>query len=171
MNTLEKLIQIAQDENITIDYTDYLPYNLEGLHINLEGIGHIISILHRVKNDKDKYIEILGEELGHYFTSVGDNLIKVDSYRDYLKICKTEKKALDWSVNVIIKNSDLERAFKNNCASYYDVAEFLNVPEKLVREKFKYLASKNINGYVSLGEYKVILTNLPNVLIYKNFNY
>lgn len=168
MNTLEKLIQIAQDENITIDYTDYLPCNLEGLHLHLEGIGHIISILNYIKDDKDKYIEILGEELGHYFTSTGDNLVNVENYRDYLRICKTEKKALDWSVIFLIKDSDLERAFKNNCASYYDVAEFLDVPEKLVREKFKYLASKYANGYIDLGEYKIILTNLPNIMIYKD---
>lgn len=171
MNTLEKLIQIAHDEHINIDYTDYLPNGLEGLHINLKSAGHIISILHRVKSDKDKYIEVLSEELGHYFTSVGDNLINIENYRDYLKICKTEKKALDWSVNFLIQNSDLERAFKNNCASYYDVAEFLDVPERLVKEKFKYLASKNINGYIELGEYKVILTNLPTIMIYKEFNY
>ena len=167
MDTLERLLQIAADERITIDYTDSLPTGLEGLHIHLDGIGHIISILHRVRNIKDKYIEVLGEELGHYFTSTGDNLVNIQNYREYLKICKTEKKALDWSVNFLIKDSDLERAFKNNCASYYDVAEFLNVPEKLVIEKFKYLASKNINGYIELGEYKIILTNLPNIMIYK----
>lgn len=56
---------------------------------------------------------------------------------------------------------------KNNCASYYEIAEFLNVPEKLVVEKFKYLASKNNSSYIELGEYKIILTNLPNILIYK----
>lgn len=168
MNTLEKLTQIAADENIIIDYTDSLPNNLQGLHMHLKNTGHIISILYSVKEDKDKFIEVLGEELGHYFTAVGDNLIDIENYRDYLKICKNEKQALNWSVNTIIKNDDLEKAFKNNCASYYDVAEFLDVPEKLVREKFKYLASKNNSGYVALGDYTVILSNLPNVLIYRD---
>ena len=111
--------------------------------------------------------EVLSEELGHYFTSVGDNLINMENYRDYLKICKCEKQALNWSVNTVIKNIDLENSFKNNCASYYEIAEFLNVPEKLVIEKFKYLASKNNTGYIELGEYKIILTNLPNIIVYK----
>ena len=167
MGTLEKLFQIASDEGIIIDYTDKLPRGLEGLHLHLEGIGHIISILYYIKYDKNKFIEVLSEELGHYFTSVGDNLININSYRDYLKVCKCEKQALNWSVNTIISNNDLKQAFKNNCASYYDIADFLSVPEKLVIEKFKYLASKNNTGYISLGEYKIILSNLPNVLIYK----
>ena len=69
--------------------------------------------------------------------------------------------------NKRLQNIDLENAFKNNCASYYEIAEFLNVPEKLVVEKFKYLSSKNNTGYIELGEYKIILTNLPNIMVYK----
>lgn len=167
MDTLEKLFQIASDEGIIIDYTDELPKGLEGMHIHLEGIGHIISILYNVKEDRDMFIEVLSEELGHYFTSVGDNLININNYRDYLKVCKCERQALNWSVNAIISNHDLEHAFKNNCASYFDIAEFLNIPEKLVREKFKYLASK-YNGYIKLGDYNIILSNLPTILVYKN---
>ena len=167
MNTLEKLTQIAYNENIIIDYTDCLPNNLQGLYMNLDVTGPIISMLHSVKENKDKHIEVLGEELGHYFTSVGDNLINAKNYTDYLKICKCEKQALNWSVNHVVTNYDLERAFKNNCVSYFDVAEFLNVPEKLVIEKFKYLASK-CNGFITLGDYTVILSNLPNVLIYRD---
>lgn len=167
MDTLEKLFQIASDENITIDYTDTLPNTLQGLYLQLEGIGPIISILKYIQEDRELFIEVLSEELGHYFTSVGDNLLKIQNYKDYLNICKCEKQALNWSVNAVISNEDLEKAFKNNCASYYDIAQYLNVPEKLVREKFKYLACKNNTGYISLGEYKIILSNLPNVLIYK----
>ena len=148
MDTLEKLYQIASDENIIIDYTDSLPNKMLGLHIHLEGIGNIISILDSIKNDKNKLIEVLGEELGHYFTSIGDNLINIKNYRDYLKICKCEKQALNWSLNAVISNKDLERAFKNNCSSYFDIAQYLNIPEKLVIEKFKYLASKSNNGYI-----------------------
>lgn len=166
MNTLEKLFQIAADENITIDYTDSLPNGLLGLHIHLDGIGHIISILRSVKDNRNTFIEVLAEELGHYFTAVGDNLINIENYRDYLKVCKDERQALNWSVNALIKNSDLEKAFKNNCSSYYDISEFLNIPEGLVKEKFTYLANK-CNGYVKLGDYNIILSNLPNVLIYR----
>lgn len=166
MNTLEKLFQIASDENIIIDYTDSLPNKMLGLHIHLEGIGNIISILHAIKDDKNKLIEVLSEELGHYFTSTGDNLINIKNYRDYLKICKCEKQALNWSVNTVISNKDLEHAFKNNCTSYYDIAQYLNVPEKLVIEKFKYLASKS--NCISFGEYTILLSNLPSVLVYKD---
>ena len=54
MNTLEKLTQIAADENIIIDYTDCLPNNLQGLYMNLDVTGPIISMLHSVKENKDK---------------------------------------------------------------------------------------------------------------------
>lgn len=170
ITTLEQLLQIAADEGITVDYADSLPGDMKGLHIFLEGIGHIITILKDIKEDKNKYIEILAEELGHYFTSYGDNVIEIKNYRDYLKICKNEKKAADWSANYLVTLYDLERAFKNNCKNYFEIAEFLDVPENTIKEKFRFLASKN-NKIITIGEYKIILTNYPNVIVYKEFNY
>ena len=167
MDKLEHLLQIAKDENILLHYDDSLPYNLEGLYVNIKDVGPAIFLLKRLKQNKNKHIQILGEELGHHFTSVGDSICNADTYSKILEINRCEQKANDWSTNIIVSNKDLAIALQNNCNSFYEIAEFLNVGEYVIREKFYYLARKNNNGYVELGGYKVILTNLPNVYIYK----
>lgn len=73
------------------------------------------------------------------------------------------KKATDWSTNYIITNNELIKALEYGCNSFYEISEFLNVNELVVRDKFEYLAKKSCTGYVQLGNYKVILTNLPNI--------
>lgn len=78
------------------------------------------------------------------------------------------KKATDWSTNYIITNNELIKALEYGCNSFYEISEFLNVNELVVRDKFEYLARKSSTGYIQLGSYKVILTNLPNIYLYKD---
>ena len=66
MDTLEKLFQIASDENIIIDYADSLPDDLEGLYLHLEDIGHIISILYYVKENILQY-SLIFLKLHHFY--------------------------------------------------------------------------------------------------------
>lgn len=168
MDKLEKLLQVVYDENIILHYDDSLPYQLEGLYVNIKDIGPAIFLLNRLKQDKHRHIEILGEELGHHFTSVGDSICNASTYRDKLDILKCEKQATDWSTNYIITNKELTKALEGGCNSFYEISEFLNVNEHIVRDKFEYLARKSSTGYAQLGVYKVILTNLPNIYLYKD---
>lgn len=168
MDKLEKLLQIVSDENIILHYDDSLPYQLEGLYVNIKDVGPAIFLLNKLKQDKHRHIEILGEELGHHFTSMGDSISNASTYRDKLDILKCEKQATDWSTNYIITNKELTKALEYGCNSFYEISEFLNVNEFIIRNKFEYLARKSSLGYIQLGSYKVILTNLPNIYLYKN---
>lgn len=168
MDKLEHLLQIAADENILLHYDDALPYNLEGLYVNIKDVGPAIFLLKKLKKDKHRHVEILGEELGHHFTSVGDSISNASTYRNRLDIFKCEKQATDWSTNYLITNNELTKALESGCSSFYEISEFLNVNESIVKDKFNYLARKSTTGYVQLGSYKVMLTNLPNVYIYKD---
>ncbi len=168
MDKLEKLLQIVSDENIILHYDDSLPYQLEGLYVNIKDVGPAIFLLKKLKQNRHRHIEILGEELGHHFTSVGDSICNASIYRDRLNILKCEKQATDWSTNYIVTNKELAKALEHGCNSFYEISEFLNVNEHIVRDKFEYLARKSSTGYVQLGSYKVILTNLPNIYLYKD---
>ena len=168
MDKLEKLLQVIYDENIILHYDDSLPYQLEWLYVNIKDVGHAIFLLNRLKQDKHRHIEILGEELGHHFTSVGDNISNTSIYIEKLNILKCEKQATDWSTNYIITNKELAKALEHGCNLFYEIAEFLNVNEFIVKDKYEYLARKSSTGYIQLGSYKVILTNLPNVYLYKD---
>lgn len=168
MDKLEKLLQIVCDEDIILHYDDSLPYQLEGLYVNIKDVGPAIFLLNRLKQDKHKHIEILGEELGHHFTSVGDSISNTTTYRDRLNVYRCEKKATDWSADCIVSNKELAKALENGCNSFYEISEFLSIKESIIRDKFEYLARKSSTGYVQLGSYKVILTNLPNIYLYKD---
>lgn len=168
MDKLENLLQVVSDENIILHYDNSLPYQIEGLYVNIRDVGPAIFLLNSLKQNKSRHVEILGEELGHHFTSVGDSICNAVTYRDQLDILKCEKKATDWSTNYIITNNELIKALEYGCNSFYEISEFLNVNELVVRDKFEYLARKSCTGYVQLGNYKVILTNLPNIYLYKD---
>lgn len=168
MDILEKLLQITNDENIILHYDDSLPYKLEGLYVDIKDVGPAIFLLNRLKQDKHRHIQILGEELGHHFTSMGDSISNANTYTEVLNILKCERKANDWSINNIITNNELSRALESGCHSFYEISDFLGVRESILKEKFEYLARKSSTGYIQLGSYKIILTNLPNIYLYKD---
>ena len=165
MTKLEKLLQLAEDENIIIHYTDYLPYNLGGLYVEIGGVGPIINILNSIKDNHYEFIEVLAEELGHYFTSAGDSLNNVTTYTDKLNVCRCERKALKWACNFLVTKEDLVNALEFGCKSYYEFSEYIGVSEEIIKYKFELLAL--VDNQVKLGKYYIILSNLPNIYIYK----
>lgn len=74
MDKLEKFLQVVSYENIILHYDNSLPYQLEGLHVNIKDVGPAIFLLNNLKQNKSRHVEILGEELGHHFTSLGDSI-------------------------------------------------------------------------------------------------
>ena len=167
MTNLEKMYDLAHKNNIVIHFFNLKEIGLLGLNVEKEELPHMIFLDLKLKGNNDLHLEVLGHELGHYFTTVG-NALNIKSYRDILYNNKFENKATDWSTNYIITNKELTKALEYGCNSFYEIAEFLNVNEFIVRDKFEYLARKSSTGYVQLGSYKVILTNLPNIYLYKD---
>lgn len=72
---------------------------------------------------------VLAEELGHYYTTVGDILDQTNTDNR-----KQERKARLWSFNKAIGLSGLVNAYKANCHSLYDIAEYLDVSEDFLQE-------------------------------------
>lgn len=166
MDKLDKLLQLAYDENIIIHYTDHIPGNLGGLYIEIPGLGPVINILNSIKNNKKEFTEVLAEEIGHYFTSVGDSISKVNNYTDKLNILRCEIKALRWATDFLVTEEDLIHAFDNGCNSYYELSEYIGVNEGIIKKKFELLSLNN--NQIQLGKYRIILTNLPNIYIYQS---
>lgn len=85
----------------------------------------------RVKGDKilinSKMSEcekacILAEELGHYYTTVGNILDQTESNNR-----KQEKTARRWAVHKLIEMDELIDAIKSGYESLSDIAEYLNI--------------------------------------------
>ena len=70
---------------------------------------------------------VLAEELGHYYTSVGNILdMSVPANR------KQERQARLWAYNKQIGLQGLIRAYEHGCKDKYEIAEYLDVTEEFL---------------------------------------
>lgn len=80
-----------------------------------------------------KKADVLAEELGHYYTSVG-RIIEQDT----INARKQERTARLWAYNKRIGLTGILRAFQNHCTSRYEIAEYLGVSEDTLAEALEY---------------------------------
>jgi len=80
---------------------------------------------------------VLIEELGHYYTTVGDIL---DQSRIENK--KQERRARAWAYDRLIGITGLINAYKHGCRNRYEIAEYLNVSEEFLEDAIKYYHEK-----------------------------
>ena len=118
LNKFEELCQTASDTNVDIIDYPFTSKRIKGLYCD----GTIAL-------SKDMYIEtekacVLAEELGHYYTTVGDIMDQTD-----VSNRKQERRARIWAYNEMISLSDLVDSYKNGCQSRYEIAEHLEVTE------------------------------------------
>lgn len=80
-----------------------------------------------------KKADVLAEELGHYYTSVG-RIVEQDS----VNARKQERTARLWAYNKRIGLTGILKAFQNHCSSRYEIAEYLGVSEDTLAEALEY---------------------------------
>ncbi len=141
MTDKEYLEQEACDEGVSVDYVNFRSDRLLGLYID----GSIA-----IKNGMTsiKTADILAEELGHYHTTVG-NILNQNSANAQ----KQERVARLWAYNKRIGLSGIIEAYKHQCQSRYEVAEFLEVSEDTLADALEcyrqiYGTEVKIDNYV-----------------------
>lgn len=82
---------------------------------------------------------ILAEEIGHYHTSVGDILNQND-----IQNARQEWKARKWAYEKILPIEDIMHAIKIGNTEPWDIAEYLDVDEKTLREALEYYNLLNV---------------------------
>lgn len=102
---------------------------------------------------------VLAEELGHYYTTVGDILdMNVSENR------KQERQARLWGYNRVIGLFGLIRAYEHGCKDKYKIAEYLDVTEEYLEDCIDCYRDK-------YGEYKIVdnytIYFIPNLMIFK----
>lgn len=122
MTDKEQLEQLAHDEGIPIDYVDFTGNRLCGLYID----G---SIAIKKGMNTSKTTDVLAEELGHHFTTVG-NIIEMQNESDI----KQERTARLWAYDKRIGLQSLIKAYKHGCQDLHSTADFLNVTEEFLQE-------------------------------------
>ena len=92
----------------------------------------------------------LAEELGHYYTTVGNILDQSSA-----SIRKQERRARIWAYNKMIGLNGIIRAYEHGCRSKSDMADYLDVTEEFLQEAIncyteKYGLYKEIDNYMIL---------------------
>lgn len=80
---------------------------------------------------------ILAEELGHYYTSVG-NILDQDDINNR----KQERRARGWAYERLIPWKKIVHAYHNGARSNYELAEELDVSERFLESALHYYREK-----------------------------
>lgn len=102
---------------------------------------------------------VLAEELGHYYTTVGNILdMNIPENR------KQERQARLWGYNRVIGLCGLIRAYEHGCKDKYEIADYLDVTEEYLEEcihcyRDKYGVCRETDNYV--------VYFIPNLTIFK----
>ncbi|WP_414052938.1 ImmA/IrrE family metallo-endopeptidase [Macrococcus animalis] len=127
MNKYERLEYVVPDVKIK---KMVMPYGLKGLYYtNNIVIDKSLSYY--------QSIEVLAEEIGHHFTSLGD-------IRDYNNISsmKQETKARRYGYELVVSLDDLIDAYQNDVRTMCELTHFLEVTPEFISKAIDYYKSK-----------------------------
>lgn len=144
--TFEQLAQIAEDENIEfIEMT--FPGDLKGL-CKYKKIG-----INKKLNSTEKRC-VLAEELGHYYTTVGN-------ITDLKSVCnrKQEIKARKYAFETLVPLKSIIKASCEGCINLYELAEYLDVTERFLSDTLEHYQRK-YGLYVELDNYCIYFNPL-----------
>ena len=155
MDRLEELHQEAKDENVNVVNYHFESKRIKGLYCD-----GTIALKDNIETTTEKAC-ILSEELGHYYTTVG-NILDMNNPDNR----KQEQRARGWAFNKMVGLMGIVRSYEYGCHSLHETAEFLNVTEEFLEEALKYYKSKygvctNVDNYIiyfepSLGVGKLL---------------
>ena len=122
--------------------------------------GNRIAVRKNIPTLKEKSC-VLAEELGHYYTTVG-NIIDMQDIRNV----KQERKARVWAYDELIGLTGLIRAFECCCQSRCEIADFLGVTEEFLSDALNYYKVKYGESTV-MDHY--IIRFIPSLMVAKMF--
>lgn len=93
---------------------------------------------------------VLAEELGHYYTTVGNILDQSEAGNR-----KQEVRARLWAYNKHIGLQGIIKAYEERLTNFYEVAKFLKVSPAFLRDALECYRSK-YSPYVELDNYVII---------------
>lgn len=143
MNALEHLEDEACRDGIEIIKQNFRNNSIKGLYC--DGVVAINCNIETTIQEAD----ILAEEMGHHFTSVGNILDLSDAQNR-----KQERQARIWAYNKRIGLYGLIRAYENGCNSRYEIAEFLAVTEEFLEDAI-YCYREKYGVYTCIDNYMI----------------
>ena len=151
MNSYEILLSEASENGLIVKEKP-LKYN------NGRIKGSRVAIRQDLSTSVEKAC-VLAEELGHHYTTYGNILDQSDTSNR-----KQELRARAWAYNKQIGLLGLIRAYEHGCRNRFEIAEYLEVTEKVLEECLSFYQNKygvctNVDNYV--------VYFIPNLIVMK----
>lgn len=129
-----ELFNLTEKEGIDIEWWDFKP-PLEAVYWALPGLPPIIGLSNQLKHESTAYFRcVLAEEIGHHYTTVTNAIPQTFfHYRDRLEVSRAEYRALRWAANYLMPKEELNEAIEKGIKEVWELAEFFNVTEDIVR--------------------------------------
>lgn len=122
MNNYEKLLDIAEKENISVyENYDFSNTRIDGLYCDGS-----IALSKDLETEAEKKC-VMQEELGHHYTSHGNIIDHHD-----VSNRKQEHRARVWAYRNAIGLPDIISAYKHGCRNRFEIAEHLNLTESFL---------------------------------------
>ncbi len=143
---------------------------IEGFYYS-DGNMNYIALSESLVTDPALFRSIFAEELGHYFTSIGNQApVKFMTYSERVEYDRTELRAIRWASNFLIKTDSLLEAFRNDCIKHMsDMQDYFNVTEAIATEKLNSMVAVKLHWHIDEHN-MLVLTNLPNVWVYTSID-
>lgn len=153
---IENLYRIIDDQKITLieDDLSQLDPLLKGLYFDN------IILLHKNIDTSAERTCVIAEEVGHYFTTVGDILDKTELHK-----AKEEEKARRWATNELIDPTMFIDAFKAGVSNRWELSHFLGLTEEFIEEALVYF-KKLYGERITISEYTI---HFDPLWIFKSF--
>lgn len=117
--------------------------------------GNRIAIDNKLTEIEKKCI--LAEELGHYYTGVGDILDQTNGSNR-----KQELHGRIYAYNKLIGLMGIIDAYKNHCTNFSETAEHLDVPEDFLKDALNYYKQR-YGTYATIDNYVIFFE--PNIAV------
>lgn len=157
MNKYEELLEIANEENISV----FENYDLSGTRLKGLYCDGNIALSKELQTSSEKQC-ILYEELGHHYTTVGNILDQSKTSNR-----KQERLARLWAYQHALNLSDLISAYKKGNRNRYEIAEYLNITEQFLQDALDTYKEK-YGTYTIVDDYILYFEPLGALKIYED---
>ena len=161
-----KLVNIIKTQNIKLKF-EKLNNTILGCYYSFDGID-LIVIDKKILDNKKLLNIVIAEELGHYFTTVGENSPHVNNHIiDTLNHLKIENKALKWASNFLVPTKKLLNLInQDDSIKLCEISDYFEVTHDFLMKKFYYMSLQKSQYKLSKNKY-LILSNFPSIFIYR----
>lgn len=164
----EDLLNILEQKDIILDYMP-LKDSRNGFYINSDGTDMIV-MNPQVQHNQIAFRSTLAEEIGHYYTTVGDcTPYKDRDFQQQLKYEKAEYSAHRYAGELMISTDELLALVATLIPiNMHSLAEAFMVDETIIQSKLRSMAAVKLIWFLANGK-KLVLSNLPDVYLYEAF--